>query len=376
MRSVRDVDVHKKIVFLRCDFNVPLKEGQITEDHRIRSAIPTIKYLLEKKAKIIIGTHIGRPKMPQYEAGLSTVVVAKRLSQILNKKIHITDYVIGPEVEKQVDKLKPGEILMLGNLRFHRGEELNDSGFAQELASMADIYINDAFAVCHRENASDDAITRYCPSYSGFLLESEMTTLSFLLDQPEQPFVLVVGGIKVEDKVGFLKNLESKVEKVLLGGVVANTFLVAKGEQIGQSLYDKEMVGKCKDLLMEFGDKIMLPIDFIKEESDSGYKIMDIGPKSIDLFYNEITNCASVFWNGNMGYTEDKRYEAGTRAVAAALQDCQGNTVIAGGDTANFVISREYAGGISFISTGGRAAMEYLAGVKLPGIVALDKAAD
>lgn len=374
MTSVRDADVHNKIVLLRADFNVPLKDAQITDDNRIRQSLPTIQYLIEKGAKIVICTHVGRPKVAEYEEALSTVPTAQRLAQLLNRKVYVTDQVTGLEVKAKIDSLKNGDILILGNLRFNPGEELNEDNFARELASLGQLYINDAFAVSHRANASIDAITKFLPSYSGFLLESEVTTLKLLMENPEHPFILVVGGVKVEDKAGLLKNLAAKADKILIGGAVSTTFLAAKGENVSKSLYDKEMIGLCKDILRDFADKIILPVDSKDETiNENEFKILDIGPKTIESFTHEINNANSVFWNGNMGYTEDEKYTAGTVAIAKAMASKKNTTVIAGGDTAGFVISHNLAEGISFISTGGGSAMQFLSGKKLPGVIALER---
>lgn len=374
MKSIRDVDVREKTIFLRVDFNVPLKNGKITDDNRIKAATPTIKYLIEKKAKVILGTHFGRPG-GKFESIFSTIPIAQEVAKILNQQVHATDHVTGPIVEKKVSNLKPGEILFLGNLRFDQREELNDPGFAEELAKLADLYVNDAFAVSHRANASVDAITKFLPSYSGLLFESEITTLGLLLSNPNRPFILIVGGAKVKDKAGILENLAEKADTVLIGGIVANTFLSAQGKDMGVSLVDVEMVPKCKEILEKFGNKIKLPTDFEKENKpDGSFNCLDIGSETRQRYAHEIDYAKTVFWNGNMGYTEDERFCQGTKAIAEAMVKNQITTVIAGGDTVGFIDANNLNQGISFISTGGSAAMEFLAGKKLPGIDALDKA--
>ncbi len=375
MKSIRDVDVKNKKVFLRVDFNLPMKNGQITDTNRIRTAVPTIKFLLENDAKIIIGTHVGRPE-GEVNLEFSTVPIAAELAKTLGQEVFATDHVVNDEVIlKKIEEMPTKGILMLGNLRFHPEEEANNQYFAKKLASYADIYVNDAFAVCHRSNASVDAITEYLPSYSGLLLESEITSLSLLLKTPATPFVLIVGGAKVADKAKLIMKLAEKADRVLIGGAVANTFLFAKGENIGKSLYEPEMVEDCKKMLETLRDKIILPIDSVKEGEGDEAKILDIGAKTIESFRSEILNANSVFWNGNLGYTEDERYATGTRAVAQAIADSTfGTKVAAGGDTVGFLDQNNMQKNFSFISTGGGAALEFLAGEKLPGIEALNKA--
>lgn len=373
MKSVRDADVKNKTVFLTVDFNVPLKDGVISDNNRIKSAIPTIRLLLEKRAKIVIGTHIGRPK--GVDLSLSTVPVAKELAKLLEQEVYSTDLVIDPIVKKQVSELKEGEILVLGNLRFDPREEKNDQDFAKELASYAEIYVNDGFAVSHRSNSSVDAITNFLPSYAGLLLESEITSLSFLLSNPLNPFVVIIGGAKIKDKASVIKHLADKADRILIGGAVALTFLKSKGENVGQSLVDLEMLPECQKLLQTYSDKIVLPIDSIFEpgEKEGDFRILDIGQKTRENFASEISSAKSIFWNGNMGYTEDERYTGGTRAVAMAMKGGHSTTVVAGGDTVNFIDQNNLKDGFSFVSTGGGAAMEFMAGQKLPGIEALER---
>jgi len=374
MKSIRDVEVRNKKVFLRVDFNVPLKDGKITDANRIKNSVPTIKYLLDNDAKIIIGTHVGRPE-GKVNTEFSTVPMAQELAKMLGQKITVTDHVINDRVLlEKIDSMQPKDIIVLGNLRYHPEEESNNHMFAKKLASYADIYVNDAFAVSHRSNASVDAITSYLPSYSGLLLESEITSLNLLLKNPQPPFVLIIGGAKVADKAGLIKTLAQKADKILIGGAVANTFLLAKGEEVGQSLVEKEMVEDCKKMLAEFGDKIILPVDTVKDGEGENSKIMDIGPTTVTKFRSEILNAGSVFWNGNLGYTEDERFAGGTRAIAKAIEENTfGTKVAAGGDTVGFLDQNNMQKSYSFISTGGGAALEFLAGEKLPGIEALDK---
>lgn len=373
MRSIRDADVREKKVFLRVDFNVPLENRKVLDNNRISQAIPTIKFLLEKKAKIIIGTHIGRPE-GKYNPEFTTVPIAKELARLLGQDVEVTDHIISPLVTEKVDQMKPGQILMLGNLRFSPEEEKNSQSFGQALAQYVDVYVNDAFAVSHRANASVDSITNFLPSYSGFLLELEITSLDLLLNDPAHPFVLVIGGAKVRDKAGLLTKLAEKADSVLIGGVVANTFLKAKGEETGASLVDTEMIDECKKIIEKFGDKINLPKDLEKEvKADGSFKALDIGTKTRSEYSRKIDQAQCIFWNGNMGYTENPKFCEGTRVIAQAMVDNIGTKVIAGGDTVGFVDQNEMRDGFSFISTGGGAAMQYLAGESLPGIEALER---
>lgn len=370
MKSVRDAELKDKKVFLRVDFNVPLVGTKIIDNNRLVQAIPTIKFLIEKRAKIIIGTHVGRPE-GKFDPVFSTIPIAAELAKLLKSSIEATDHVISPIITEKINQMKPGEILMLGNLRFHPEEENNSESFAKELAAYADLYVNDAFAVSHRANASVEAITNYLPSYAGLLMESEITSLDLLVHNPEHPFVLVIGGAKVTDKAGLLIKLAEKADTVLIGGAVGNTFLKAKGEDVGDSLIDAEMIEKCKEILTRYKDKIHLPIDTKKDEAG---KILDIGPKTIDNYKRIISDAKCVFWNGNMGYTEDNKYREGTLAMANAMADNLNTKVIAGGDTVGFVDQYNLRDRFSFVSTGGGAAMQFLAGEPLPGIAALDKA--
>lgn len=373
MKSIRDANVHNKRVFLRVDFNVPMKDGKITDFSRIEKSTPTIKYLLDRKAKVILGTHLGRPE-GKFNQEFSTVPVASELAKILGKEVFATDQVGGPGVLAKANSLSSGGVLMLGNLRFDSREEKNDKSFASELSNLADIYVNDAFAVSHRENASVCAITQYLPSYSGLLLESEITTLGLLLKNPIRPFLVITGGAKVEDKTSIIENLAKIADTVLIGGAVGITFSASRGEDVSDSLVEPSMFPICKKILESYNEKIILPVDYVKENSESGgFKILDIGQNTIEKFTHEISYAQTIFWNGNLGYTEDKRFQNGTLSIAKALAASGKTTVIAGGDTAGFLAENKLEAGISFISTGGGAAMEFLAGKTMPGIEALDR---
>lgn len=371
MRLIQDVNVKNKRVFLRVDFNVPVTDGQITDNFRILKAIPTIKHLVESRAKIIIGTHYGRPEGKK-SAETSVAPIAKELKKLLNLPVLMATDITGPDVEAMAENLKPGEIMMIENLRWNPGEEADDENFAEELARLAEIYVNDAFAVSHRANASVHALAKILPSYAGLLLQSEVTKLSLLLTNPNPPFVLIIGGVKVKDKAGVIKSLAPKADTILLGGGVASTFLKAKGEDVGESIVDEEMIGECKSMLEIYGNKIVLPTDFVKTATASGsFAMMDIGEVTRSNFRNIIMSAKTVLWNGSLGKSEDPDYQQGMISVAKAMGEIAETTVIAGGDTVGFILEHHLERGISFLSTGGGAALEFLAGDKLPGIEAL-----
>lgn len=371
MHLLQDADVRNKKVFLRVDFNVPMEGGKITDNNRIKSVLPTIKYLVGQKAKIVIGTHLGRPDGKKSEE-TSIAPIAKELQRILNLKVTMAPGIFEPEVQKLVDDLQYGGIIVLENLRWDKREEENDAGFAQDLARYAEVYVNDAFAVSHRANASIEAITKYLPSYAGVLLQEEVESLSKLTEAPRMPFVLVIGGVKIKDKAGMIDKLAPKASRVIVGGGVANTFLKARGDDIGQSVFDEEMVDKCKEMLKKYDKKIILPVDCEKEEVEDGFKILDIGPQTAEQFCEEIKKAKTVFWNGCMGYVEDKKHDVGTRRIADALSLVSGTTIVAGGDTVGYLLHEKLGKGITFLSTGGGAALEFLAGENLPGLSALN----
>lgn len=373
MLSLRDAQVANKRVLLRVDFNVPLEDKKITDNFRMRKSLPTIEYLLRNRAKVIIITHLGKPDgqiIPQ----LSTIPLAQELAKLLKRKVSATDHVIHPLVSEKIQQMGYGEVLVLGNLRWHPEEELNSRAFARDLASYADIYINDAFGVSHRAHASVDAITEYLPSYPGYLLEAEVATLSLLLKDPIKPFVLIMGGAKIRDKTGLIKNLVERADKILIGGAIGNTFLAASGQDVGESVYEPDMVDNCQTILERYGQKIIMPIDSVKEERANGkFSIMDIGMKTVDIFCQEISRANTVFWNGNLGYSEKKPFDEGTRSIAKAMMENRGTTVISGGDTVGFVDNNNLMTGINFISTGGGATLNFLAGEDMPGIEALNR---
>jgi len=388
LRTIRDVDVQGKRVLVRVDFNVPIENGKVLDDWRLRATLPTIRYLTERGAKVILLSHLGRPKVKRDEQ-FSLRPVAQRLSELLGQPVQFADDCVGEVAEQGVARLRAGEVLLLENLRFHAGEEANDEAFAQQLARLGDVFVNDAFGAAHRAHASVHAITKFLPSYAGLLMEREVTHLSRLLEAPEKPFVAVLGGAKVSDKIGVIRNLLTKVDALLIGGAMAFTFLKAQGYETGKSLVEADKLDLANALLREGKEKgveLVLPVDVVVAESDAedaatqvvpataipadkaGY---DIGPETANLFAERIRTAKTVFWNGPMGRFERTPFKAGTKAVAEALAQCSGTTVVGGGETAAAAFEFGIAEKVTHVSTGGGAALELLEGRELPGVVAL-----
>jgi len=388
--TVADVDLKGKRVIARVDFNVPLDEnGNITDDKRIRAALPTIRHIIDQGASLILVSHLGRPKEgpdPKY----SMKPAAKRLSELLGKEVKLAADVIGPDAKAKAAALKPGEILMLENVRFHKEETKNDPAFAKELASMADIYVNDAFGTAHRAHASTAGIADYLPAVSGFLIKKELDIMGKALENPERPFVAILGGAKVSDKIGVIESLLDKVDTLIIGGSMAYTFFAAKGYSVGASKYEADKVDLAASLLAkaeEKGVKLLLPVDNVvgKEfdpntetkivESDSipdGWMGLDIGPKSIELFTEAVKDAKTVVWNGPVGVFEFEKFAVGTRKIAEALTSTSAVTIVGGGDSAAAVEQSGFADKITHISTGGGASLEFLEGKELPGIAVLN----
>ncbi|MGC8787525.1 MAG: phosphoglycerate kinase [Anaerolineae bacterium] len=385
-KTIRDIEVAGKRVLVRVDFNVPLdKTGQITDDTRIRAALPTIEYLRDKGAKVIVCSHLGRPKGKVAEEFRLTPV-AKRLSELLGTTVQKTDDCIGPEVEKAIAAMKPGDVLLLENLRFHAEEEANDPGFAKQLAALADIYVNDAFGAAHRAHASTEGVAHFLPAVAGFLMERELTFLGKALAEPTRPFVAILGGAKVSDKIGVIENLLPKVDWLIVGGGMANTFLKALGYEVGASLVEEDKVELAKDLLQRAGKKLMLPVDVVIADAFAadaqhqtvpvdkvlpGWRILDIGPKSVEAFKAVLQKAKTVVWNGPMGVFEFPAFAAGTVAIAKCLAETDATTIIGGGDSAAAVEQAGVADKMTHISTGGGASLEFLEGRVLPGVAAL-----
>lgn len=391
-KTIRDVNVEGKRVFVRCDFNVPLDEnGKITDENRIQGALPTIKYLLDHGAKVVLASHLGRPKNGP-EAKFSLKPVAERLNQLLGGKVTMANDVIGEDAQKKVAALKNGEAVLLENVRFHKEEEKNDPEFAKKLASFADIFVNDAFGTAHRAHASTEGISHFVKtSVAGFLIEKELKVMGGALADPKRPFVAILGGAKVSDKIGVINNLLEKVDKLLIGGAMAYTFIVAKGGKVGMSKLEADKVDLAKELLEKAkakGVELYLPVDTViaqefKADAESkvcetmaipdGWEGLDIGPKTAELFAGVIKTAKTVIWNGPMGVFEFPKFAVGTKAVAQALADNpEAITIIGGGDSAAAIEQLGYADKVTHISTGGGASLEFLEGKVLPGIACLN----
>ena len=389
-KSVEDIDVAGKRVLCRCDFNVPTKNGVITSDKRIVAALPTIKYLLDHNAAVILCSHLGRPK-GEFNMKYSLAPVAERLSEKLDKKVVLAKDVIGPDAQKCVSEMKPGDVVLLENVRFHKEEEKNDPEFAKKLASFAEIYVNDAFGTAHRAHASTEGVAHYLPAVAGFLIGKELDVMGKALENPARPFVAILGGAKVSDKIGVITNLLEKVDTLIIGGGMSYTFQKALGGSIGKSLCEEDKIDLAREMLekaKEKGVRILLPVDNIcgqefsndtmritvhSKQIPDGWEGMDIGPKTQALFAAEIANAATVVWNGPMGVFEFPNFADGTRAIAQALADNRNCvSIIGGGDSAAAVEQMGYADKMTHISTGGGASLEFLEGKELPGVAALN----
>jgi phosphoglycerate kinase len=385
-KTVRDVDVQGKRVLVRVDFNVPLAEGQVADDTRIRAALPTIRYLLDHDATVILMSHLGRPKgqvMDQFKMD----PVGRRLSELLDRPVTKLDDCIGPEVKAAIEAAKPGDVILLENTRFQPGETKNDPALAEQLAALADLYVDDAFGSAHRAHASTEGVAHHLPAVAGFLMEKELEFLGKALASPERPFVAILGGAKISDKIGVIENLLGQVDALLIGGGMANTFLKADGYDVGESLVEDGSVDTARALLRRAGDKLTLPVDVtVADRFDAeafaevvsvgsvppGWRILDIGPRTLELFQEQLTGAKTVVWNGPMGVFEFPKFAHGTEAVARMLAALPGaTTIIGGGDSAAAVQRTGLADKMSHISTGGGASLEFLEGKTLPGVAAL-----
>lgn len=392
-KTVEDIDVAGKKVLVRCDFNVPMEDGKITDDNRIVGALPTIKYLLSKQAKVILCSHLGRPK-GEFNLKYSLAPVAARLSELLGVKVTLAKDVVGEDAQAKAAALGNGEVLLLENVRFHKEEEKNDPEFAKKLASLAEIYVNDAFGTAHRAHASTAGVADYLPAVCGYLIEKEISVMGKALSDPERPFVAILGGAKVADKLKVIENLLTKVDTLIIGGGMAYTFIAAQGKSIGTSLYDAEKLEYCKDMLKKAesnGVKLLLPVDTVvaaafPDPIDAPVETevvctcsipadkmgLDIGPKTRELFAEAIKGAKTVVWNGPMGVFENDALAQGTMAVAKALAESGAITIVGGGDSAAAVEKLGFADKITHISTGGGASLEFLEGLELPGIACLN----
>jgi phosphoglycerate kinase len=390
-QTVRDVDVEGKRVFLRADLNVPLDDGRITDDTRIRGSLPTIVHLLERGAAVILASHLGRPKGKVNDA-LRLKPVADRLSQLLGRPVRMTGDALGPGVQVAVDKLRPGDLILLENLRFHAEEEANDPKFAASLAALADVYVNDAFGAAHRAHASTEGITHLLPSVAGLLMEREVDALSRLLTRPPRPFHAIIGGAKVSGKLEVLTALVARCQAIMVGGGMANTFLAARGAELGQSLVEPDQLEAARRIVAEARRKrarLMLPSDAVVApqvhhrartatvaigEVPKDQMIVDIGPQTAAAYSEQLAKARTVFWNGPMGIFEIRQFAEGTNAIArrvAELTDAGATTVVGGGDSVAAVEQLGLTDRITHVSTGGGASLEFIEGKTLPGVEAL-----
>ncbi|MEH7349998.1 phosphoglycerate kinase [Gottfriedia acidiceleris] len=388
-KSLHDIDVKGKRVFCRVDFNVPMANGKVTDDTRIRAALPTIQYLIENGAKVILASHLGRPK-GQVNEDMRLNAVATRLSEKLGKNVIKTDEAYGPKVQEEISKMNEGDVLLLENVRFYPGEEKNDEALAKEFASLADVYVNDAFGAAHRAHATTAGIAKFIPAVAGFLMEKEISVLGKALSNPERPFTAIIGGAKVRDKISVIENLLEKVDNLIIGGGLAYTFLKAKGYEIGQSLLEEDKIDLANEFMQKAeakGVKFYMPIDAIIADKfgedantqqvdidgiPADWQALDIGPKTTALYADVINSSKLVIWNGPMGVFEIDKFAQGTKGVAQALADSDAYSIIGGGDSAAAAEKFGLADKMSHISTGGGASLEFMEGKELPGVAVLN----
>ena len=386
-KTVRDINLKGKRVLMRVDFNVPMDKGAVTDDKRIRAALPTIQYVLEQGASLIVMSHLGRPKGAGFEVEFSLKPAAEVLSKLLNKPVQMAPDCIGSAVEALANALQPGQVLMLENVRFHKEEEKNDPAFAKQLAALGQVYVNDAFGSAHRAHASTEGVAKFLPAVSGFLMEQELEYLSRATLNPEHPYIAILGGAKISDKIAVIENLLTKCDKLIIGGGMANTFLAAKGYAMQDSLVEPGSIETAKKIIANAGGKLLLPVDAViadkfaaeaaskivdADKVPAGWRIMDIGPKSVALFSDALKGAKLVVWNGPMGVFEMPKFAEGTFAIARLLAASGATTVIGGGDSASAVKKAGVAKQMTHISTGGGASLEFLEGKVLPGVAALN----
>lgn len=384
-KTVRDIDLKGKRVLMRVDFNVPMDKGVVTDDNRIKASLPTIKYILDQGASLILMSHLGRPKGgPDPEFSLKAA--ADVLAGLLAKPVIMAPDCVGPEVEKMAKALKPGDVMMLENTRFHPGEEKNDLELAKQMAALGDVYVNDAFGSAHRAHSSTEGVTHFLPAVSGFLMEQELEYLGRATQNPERPYIVILGGAKISDKIAVVENLLTKCDKLIIGGGMANTFLAAKGYNLQDSLVESGSIDIAKAIMAKAGNKLLLPVDFViadkfdaeansktvdADKIPAGWRAMDIGPKSLDLFKKALQGAKLVVWNGPVGVFEMPKFAEGTFAIAKLLAASGATTVIGGGDSASAVKKAGVAKQMTHVSTGGGASLEFLEGKVLPGVAAL-----
>lgn len=388
-KTIRDYDLNNKKVIIRVDFNVPMKDGVILDDTRIRESLPTIKYALMNNAKVILMSHLGRIKTEKDKENLSLKNVCKRLSQLLNKEVIFVPFTRGLELEKSIENMEQGDIILMENTRFEdlngNLESGNDSNLGKYWANLGDIFINDAFGTCHRSHASNVGIASNIPSGIGFLVEKEIKNLSVVLDNPNKPFTVIMGGAKISDKVPIIDALAKKADNILIGGAMAFTFLLATGLNVGSSLVDENSISIALDLLKKYADKIILPIDAVVSDSINGKGIekfvsdiksndigLDIGSKTVEIFGEYLIESKTILWNGPVGYVENSEFQGGTRGLCEILKNLDACKIVGGGDSTSAIINLGYKDYMTHISTGGGASLEFIEGKQLPGIVVIN----
>lgn len=384
-KTVKDIDLKGKRVLMRVDFNVPMADGKVTDDKRIRAALPTIQYVLDQGASLLLMSHLGRPKGgpdPQFSLRAASEV----LSALLNRPVTMAPDCVGPEVEAIAKSLKPGDVVMLENTRFHPGEEKNDLELAKQMAALGEVYVNDAFGSAHRAHASTEGVARFLPAVAGFLMEQELEYLGKAVANPEHPYIAILGGAKISDKILVVETLAAKCDKLIIGGGMANTFLAAKGLNMQDSLVEAEALETAKSLLGKLGDRLILPVDAViadkfdaeansqvvdVDKIPSGWRMLDVGPKTIELYKSTLAGAKLIVWNGPVGVFEFPKFAEGTFALAKLLAESDAVTVIGGGDSASAVKKAGVADRMTHVSTGGGASLEFLEGKELPGVAAL-----
>lgn len=384
-KTVKDIDLKGKRVLMRVDFNVPMADGKVTDDKRIKAALPTIQYVLEQGASLLLMSHLGRPKGgpdPEFSLGAAS----EALAALLGRPVKMAPDCVGAEVEAIAKSLKPGDVVMLENTRFHKGEEKNDLDLAKQMAALGEVYVNDAFGSAHRAHSSTEGVARFLPAVSGFLMEQELEYLGRAVANPEHPYIAILGGAKISDKILVVETLAAKCDKLIIGGGMANTFLAAKGLNMQDSLVEVESLETAKTLLGKLGDKLVLPVDAViadKFDADAntqtvsvdaipaGWRMLDVGPKTISLYKATLDGAKLIVWNGPVGVFEMPKFAEGTFALAKMLAESKAVTVIGGGDSASAVKKAGVAKQMTHVSTGGGASLEFLEGKELPGVAAL-----
>lgn len=384
-KTVKDIDIKDKRVLMRVDFNVPMADGKVTDDKRIRAALPTIQYVLEQGASLILMSHLGRPKGAS-DPTFSLRAASEVLSALIDRPVKMAPDCVGPEVEAMAKALLPGEVLMLENTRFHAGEEKNDPELAKQMAALADVYVNDAFGSAHRAHASTEGVAKFLPAVSGFLMEQELEYLGRAVANPEHPYIAILGGAKISDKILVVETLLMQCDKLIVGGGMANTFLAAQGLNMQDSLVEESSLETAKAIMEKSADKLILPVDAVvadKFDADAnvlvvavdaipaGWRMLDVGPKTIELYKDALSDAKLVVWNGPVGVFEMPKFAEGTFAIARLLAESSATTVIGGGDSASAVKQAGVAKQMTHVSTGGGASLEFLEGKELPGVAAL-----